>query len=96
MFNFFYYIFLLPALYQLIIGSLVLKNKITISLQRVSLISMITLDIMLGVYLFRSYPGWKQTDSTDGLLMFAWLSLISTTVLAAVIAIQWKALKSRK
>lgn len=96
MFNFFYFIFLLPAIYQLIIGSLVLKNKITISLQRVSLISMITLDVMLGVYLVKSYPGWKQTNLTEGIWMFTGLSLISILVLVAVIAIQWKALRSRK
>ncbi|MDD2525530.1 MAG: hypothetical protein PHH63_04360 [Bacteroidales bacterium] len=95
MLNPLYFVFLLPALYQLIIGSMVLKNKLTIPIMRVSIISIITLEVMLGVYLYKAYPGWKQTGSDDGLISFIWLSTISIIVLGVIMIIQLKASKAK-
>jgi hypothetical protein len=74
---------------------MVLKNKLTIPIMRVSIISIITLEVMLGVYLYKAYPGWKQTGSDDGFISFIWLSTISIIVLGVIMIIQLKASKAK-
>ncbi|MDD4822702.1 MAG: hypothetical protein PHI48_09125 [Bacteroidales bacterium] len=96
MLNPLYFVFFLPALCQLILGSMVLKNKLAIPIMRVHVICMISLEIMLGVYLYKSYPGWKQTNLNDGLMTFIWLSTISIIVSGVVMIIQLKAAKARE
>ncbi len=96
MLNPLYFVFLLPALCQLILGSMVLKNKLNIPIMRVSVICMTSLEIMLGVYVYKNYPEWKQTNLDEGLMTFIWLSTISLTVSGVIMIIQLKASKSKE
>ena len=96
MLNPLYFLFFLPPLCLLILGSMVLKNKLAIPIMRVHRICTAPLGIMLGVCLYKIHHGWKQTNLDDGLMTFIWLLTTSIIVSGVIIIIQLKAAKSRK
>jgi len=89
---------IVPALFQLIVGTLVLKKKVKISFPIVSLISVFTsILIPILLYYYMDY-GARQVDNHDGLWMvgLAILSGIGLIILLLILLIQWLVLKYRK
>lgn len=86
---------IVPALFQLIVGTLVLKKKVKLSFPIVSLISVLT-SIVIPILLFY-YIGYlgRQVNNHDGLWMvgLVFLSGIGLIVLLIIILIQWLVLK---
>ncbi len=89
---------IVPALFQLIVGTLVLKKKVNMSLPIVSVISVLaSILIPILLYYYMAY-GARQVNNHDGLwaVALAILSGIGLLALLLIILIQWLVLKYRK
>lgn len=89
---------IVPTLFQLIVGTLVLKKKVKLSLLVVSLISM--LSTLLLLFLLFHYIDYRarQVGNHDGLWVVALFILTGSGVIVSlfIFLIQWLIQKCRK
>jgi len=87
---------IVPALFQLIVGTLVLKKKkVKLSFPIVSLISVLTSILIPILLLYYMDYGARQVNNHDGLWVvgLAALSGFGFTILLLIILIQWLIMK---